>query len=77
MSPLPSENVQAMLHQFDQFYSKQEYMKISEATNTHQFYSNQEVMKIYEARDNPYDQISDKKQRIFIDCFSNKLKVFK
>ena len=35
--------------------------------NTHQLHSIQEVMKISEAMNNPYDQRSDKQQKIFID----------
>ena len=44
MSPLLSVKFQAMLDQLNQFYSKQDEMKIYEAMNTHQLYSNQELM---------------------------------
>ena len=52
MSALYYDTFQAML---DHFYSKQEALKISEATNT------------------PYDKISDKQHKKFIDSLANKL----
>ena len=41
------------------------------------FYSKQEVMKLSEAMDTPYDQRTDKQQRLLIDSLFKKLTVFR
>ena len=43
--------------------------------NTHQFYKIKEVMKISEAMDTPYEQQTDKQQKLLFEIFAKKMKV--
>ena len=77
MSPLHSKKIPSRVGSVGSVLLKKEAMKISEAMNNHQFYSNQEVIKISEAMDTPYNQRSDRKQKILIYSLATKLKVIK